>query len=142
MSRPILERQRLYNHLTYIYRELIKLFRFGALGIVLNILAFLTYYIAVVYFGANPFFSVLLITPLYVIVSFFAQQKFVFKTKTYTWAGGIRFSMFYFTFYFLNLIGIHVLVNILKADPVLSQALLVLLIGTVSFLSFRRIFLD
>ena len=61
--------------------ELLKVSRFGALAIVLNLLAFVTYYIAVVFFKSNPFFSVLWIWPFYVVISFFAQQKFVFGTK-------------------------------------------------------------
>ena len=107
--------------------------RFLLTGSINTGLGYLVYACGVVVFGLSYFWSVVLSYVIGVTFSYFMFRTFVFTTGDRGWRSYMRFIPTYVFLFVVNIVALHVLVDIADWNKLLAQAFVVPLCAALSF---------
>ena len=118
----------------------ISFIKFGALGVVINLLGLATFFVFVSILRLSPDLSVFILSPCFLLLTYYSQKFLIFKSNQATIKVLPLFLRNHLLVYVLNVVGVFIFCDILKFDPLLVQILHLCFLGALSFFLSERIF--
>jgi putative flippase GtrA len=111
------------------------LLRYISVGIIVNGLSFGAYVLFTsFYLKLDPVLTVVLLSPVTIVLLFILQLNFVFFQSKFTFIVLIRYLINYLFFYFLNIVLLYVATNHLYVDHVISQFIIIIFLTGFNYL--------
>jgi putative flippase GtrA len=111
------------------------LLRYISVGIIVNGLSFGAYVLFTsFYLKLDPVLTVVLLSPVAIVLHFILQLNFVFFQSKFTFIVLIRYLINYLFFYFLNIVLLYVATNHLYVDHVISQFIIIIFLTGFNYL--------
>lgn len=121
---------------TYNNKHISQLLRYGVIGVVVNLAAYLAY-LLITYLGGTPKLTMSVIYIITASVSYLGNRKLTFAYQGGVIASGLRFSLAHFFGYLINLAILFVFVDKLSYPHQLVQVCAIVIVAIFLFLSFK-----
>jgi len=119
----------------FFYKPQKKLTRFFFSGILLTLLNFVAYIILTsFYFKLDPILTVVLLTPIFLLVRFIIQSFYVFKTGSLNKKIFLKYLISFFIFFFSNIILLKIFIEIFYFNHIFSQGVIIISLAFLSFI--------
>ena len=131
-------RSNLINNLHRItqFVELGELLRYGTTGIALNLLSFGAY-LFLVGRGVDPKVVVTFLYPITVLIGYFLNGKLAFQSGEIHTNSFFRFFLAHFSGYLINLILLHILIDIQGVTPSVAQLTSIFIVAAYLYFVFK-----
>ena len=113
---------------------------FICLGLLVNGLGLTCFFILVRFLRLSPVITVAIVSPASVLLLYILQKEFVFQTRASSVILIPKYIMLYSSMYLTNLVLIYLLCEVWMFNPLLSQALILVVLGACSFLLTKILF--
>jgi len=123
-------------------KSVIQLYRYGLIGIVINLVGYIVYLLAT-YLGGSPKMTMSVLYGVGAVVGFLANRKLTFAHKGNLFGAGVRYCIAHFLGYFINLIILIVMVDKLGYPHQWVQAIAIIVVAGFLFIAFKFfVFMD
>lgn len=113
-------------------KSFIQLFRYGLLGIAINLTGYLVY-LLITHLGGTPKSTMSILYGIGIVLSYIGNRKLTFSHQGNVLASGFRFLLTHIFGYFINLALLIVMVDILGYDHRVIQAGAILIVALFLF---------
>ncbi len=117
-----------------------QFFKFGLLGVTINIFGYLFFLVLTIFLKLSPYLVISFLYPLSILISYKLNKDLTFKqdNSNFNIYQIAKFIIIYVSVYFLNLVFLYIGINTFNFSPSFIQALAVIVLGIYLFLMQKK----
>ncbi len=119
--------------LTLKFKNLNQIIRYGAIGALNNLIGYCLY-LMLTFFWLEPKVAISIFYPIGATISYFMHRKYSFSYHGNKYTSIIRYGLSYFAGYWINLMMLIILSDIIKIPHQITQALAIPLVALILFI--------